>query len=116
MTKRSCKQARFADGEGHSLRRSARHEFDCVQKIAPMVGGSLPESEQFFAVRCVEISAGGIAFILDESPDFRYVVVSLDTGVSRGHFTALVVRTTPFEEGGVTRYRVGCKFIGRVRM
>jgi hypothetical protein len=97
-------------------RRSPRRAFRYRQLIAPMRDGCLPSRNHFVEVECRDISAGGIALVLSEPPDFEDLVVALGKPPDESHFTSKVVRVEELEERGGTRYLVGCRFTGRVYM
>lgn len=94
---------------------SLRRQYQYVQKIAPKIGDQLPRREDFFAVQCNDISAGGISFFLDQPPDFRELVVSLGKEPALSHFTARVVRVAGVDDDRKKVYLVGCRFTGRIR-
>ena len=81
-----------------------------------MVDGAMPSPRDFFEVDCRDISASGIAFVLDRSPSFESLVVALGRPPSVKHFTTRVVRVAQMEQDGRTRYLVGCRFLGRVQV
>ena len=111
----STDQAQPAAAEGAERRAGIRHEFPYVQKVAPMTDGEVPPAEKFFSVRCKDLSTGGISIVLDSSPEFDQLVVALGVEPELRHVTARVANVDRFEEDGLTRYQVGCQFIGRVR-
>ena len=94
---------------------SLRRQYQYVQKIAPKIGDELPRREDFFAVRCNDISAGGISFFFDRPPEFRDLVVSLGKEPALSHFTARVARVAGVDSEGENIFLVGCRFTGRVR-
>lgn len=101
---------------GADQRSSPRRVYRYQQSIAPIYHGQLPTRRQFVDVECRDISAGGIAFVLDEVPDFRDLVVALGRSPQLTHFTATVARTCEIEDLGRKRYLVGCRFTGRVNL
>ncbi len=96
------------------LRRSPRKSFEYRQRIAPVIGGILPTRKSFVEVDCRDISAGGISFYLDHSPNFQGLVVALGQASSERFLAARVVRVVREEVEGRLRYCVGCRFTGRV--
>lgn len=81
-----------------------------------MTGGQMPSADKFRPIRCKDISAGGIAVILDNPPDFEHLVFALGLPPAVKHLTARVVRTQTIERNGRTRYIVGCQFVHRVNV
>ena len=81
--------------------------------IAPMTDGVMPPPQEFFEVDCWDISLGGIAFFLDQSPEFQSLVVALGRPPALNYFTAQVVRVARMEQRGHMRYLVGCRFLER---
>jgi len=94
-------------------RSSTRHEFPYVQKIAPLVDDLRPAWEDFVAVRCGDVSAGGVSLLMDDPPGFEEFVIALGRPPSLTHFRARVVyvKRSPNRRG--PRYHVGCRFLGR---
>jgi len=74
----------------------------------------LPDSDAFREIMCRDISKGGIAFYLDERPDFELVVLDLGRGGAARLFTAKVMHVRHAEVDGEEKYLVGCQFTGRV--
>lgn len=101
---------------GAERRTSPRISFPYTQRIAPMAGGAIPKKSQFFEVRCRDISAGGIAFVMDDRPDFQSLVVALGQPPGESFFTARVVRVTEIREDDRDWVLVGCRFTGRVHL
>lgn len=103
------------DDPAAAMRSSARKAFHVRQPIAPMYGSVMPTPSQFFEVNCVDISAGGISFYLDRTPDFKTLLVALGREQDPTYFTATVRRCVrECDEHGRTRYLIGCQFMGRV--
>lgn len=71
-----------------------RMEFDTYQRIAPC-RGSPPREEDFVPVRCFDLNRGGLAFFLDQPPDFQRLVVELACTQKRIRLTAEVVHFMP---------------------
>jgi len=100
--------------KGSENRTSARRDFPYMQKVAPMAGEEMPPAGEFFAVRCKDLSGGGIGVVLESPPMFDRLVVALGVAPSVNHVIARVVHTEVFKERGRTRYLVGCQFVDRV--
>ncbi|GAB6167082.1 hypothetical protein JCM19992_30820 [Thermostilla marina] len=99
---------------GYERRSSPRLAFPYTQRIAPVFGGVIPSRRRFFEVRCRDISAGGISFLLESPPEFESLVVALGHPPAESFFTARVVRVQECREGDKTWILVGCRFTGRV--
>ena len=99
---------------GREMRRSPRRSFCYQQQIAPMYGGIIPSRKKFFSVVCCDISAGGVSFYLENTPEFEDLVVSLGQVPDLTYFTARVVRTAEKIVDGQPCCLVGCRFTGRV--
>lgn len=92
-----------------------RQPFNEKQYIAPYSGeGPLPETYQFRAVQCHDLSARGISFIFDEPPDFEKFVVRLVKGTETYFVVARVANIADVGSKDRPRYRVGCSFLERV--
>ena len=101
---------------GSELRSSPRRRYQYRQAIAPVYGGRLPSERDFFEVECEDISAGGIAFLLDTEPDFENVVVALGKAPALTCFAGRVVRVADRSTPEKRRFLVGCQFTGRVHL
>lgn len=99
---------------GKDRRTSPRETYQYYQSIAPIHGGVIPSPNRFFAVACEDISAGGVAFCLDEAPDFEDLVVALGQSPALSYFTARIVRVVERVRDRKKVYLVGCRFTGRV--
>jgi len=106
----------LGENRGAELRTSQRRAYQYGQMIAPVYGTTLPTEEDLLQVECRDISAGGIAFLLDQSPDFENLVVALGRAPSLIYFTAKVARVATVEEDERTAYLVGCRFTGRTKL
>jgi PAS domain S-box-containing protein len=102
--------------KGLELRRSPRAAYSYRQMIAPMFGDRVPRQEEFFEVECRDISAGGMAFVMNRPPDFQKLVVELGRPPASNQLTAKVVRLQPLERDGEEEYLIGCQFIERVHL
>lgn len=104
----------FQSAGGKERRSSPRRGFRYRQAIAPIYAGAMPSPGKFFEVVCEDLSAGGIAFYMEEPPDFEDLVVALGRAPAVNHFTARVVRVLDRQFEGRTMQLVGCRFTGRV--
>ncbi|HOM16143.1 MAG TPA: PAS domain S-box protein [Thermoguttaceae bacterium] len=95
-------------------RQFVRRFYRYRQKIAPYSEGQFPRPEDFVAVQCKDISAGGIGFFMEKEPSFRRLVVVLGEGETASYFLAEVVRSIPVEHQGQNLFLIGCKFCGRI--
>ncbi len=103
-----------APAPGAECRRSPRHPYRYRQLIAPLRGEQMPAAEDFFAVECADISAGGLSFYHPQRPDFHKIVVALGQVPFLTHFKAEVVRVVDQSNEAENRFLVGCRFTGRV--
>jgi PAS domain S-box-containing protein len=95
-------------------RTSQRKLFPYRQQIAPYDNGIIPPRSKFDQVRCWDISAGGISFLLEEPPKFKTLVVVLGSGAGEVLMAADVVRVNELDQDDVTGYLVGCRFKGKL--
>lgn len=92
-----------------------RQPYNEKQYIAPYSGQArLPDPEQFRAVQCHDLSAGGLSFICDEPPDFQKFVVRLGKGDDTYYVVARVANVVDIGSAQRPRYRVGCSFLERI--
>jgi hypothetical protein len=98
---------------GAERRSSPRRDYPVAQKIAFCTAGSAPAPGSFFPVLCKDISATGIAFLLDRAPESETVVVDLGREPRITKVVCRIVRVLPTDVGGRRKYLVGCRFIGR---
>ena len=89
-----------------------RHSYRCIQSVAPMRAGRLPEASQFRPVRCVDLSAAGLSYLDDESPVASNLIVALGTD-NPVWMIAAVVRDEFVAVDGEHLHRVACRFTGR---
>jgi hypothetical protein len=99
--------------ESPERRDSNRREFSCVQLVASMHGGRLPDQSQFRPVRCRNLSPTGFSFIAPRPVDSEEVIVALGQVPFR-FFRADVVYCTRPANDDAKGYVVGCRFTGRV--
>lgn len=103
-----------APKRGAERRTSQRKLFPYRQQIAPFDDGIVPPRHTFAQVRCWDISAGGISFLLDEPPPYKRVVVVLGGSATEVLMSADVVRVIELVEEDVNGYLVGCRFTGKL--
>jgi len=96
------------------LRAAPRRAFEYRQRIAPMFGRTMPSQKKFFEVQCKDISASGIGFYMDRSPDFHTLVVELGSPPKERYFLAQVARVAKVQRDGKKQYLVGCRFTGKM--
>lgn len=103
------------DGTMKPIRRSERHTVESVQMIAPLEGAGekVPDESSFYAVRCLDVSAGGFSFVWPERPELQKLVIRLGTAEAYRYMTAEVANISDLGNGSTMRFRVGCKFTGR---
>lgn len=104
-------------GETHPLphegRTSQRRDFPYRQKIASLSGGARPTWDDFFEVRCSDLSGGGISLLCEEPPPFNELVVALGRPPTLTHLAAKVVYVREVVRDAQVMYQVGCRFVGR---
>jgi len=105
-----------SDKPGTEQRTSPRRSYHYRQLIAPIRDGKLPSPEDFFHATCEDISAGGISFYQDQTPDFEDLVVALGAPPEVTYFSARISRVTQKEHDGRDMNFVGCRFTGRVHL
>jgi len=90
-----------------------RHAYRCVQLIAPILGGRLPNQSQFRLAQCEDLSCGGLAYLSDEFAEGEELIVALGT-VPFMFIKARVLRQDRVARGGQSIYRVACQFVSRI--
>ena len=53
-------------------------QFRCMQMIAPLRGGKLPNAEDFFEVHCNDLTPNGFSFFAPRNPNFVRLVIALE--------------------------------------
>lgn len=119
-------------------RREERPAYSVVQKIAPIRGSNPPCPEDFFPVRCYDLTRAGFSFLLPRRPDFRRLAVVLGRApalvvmeASVRHCTPVSVdagkepgpvlidgdkrSAMPASGGRASMVQVGCRFERRLR-
>lgn len=116
-----------------------RRPFFASQRIAKWDGSQFPDPEQFVPVQCLDLTRGGVSFLVADEPRFSTLVVEFGVPSQTLYVAAHVVRTAPvvrFPSGqvkqvngfddpaarigpngeqGVPMYLVGCRFTRRLR-
>lgn len=87
-----------------------RHEYRCIQWVAPF--GETSGAEKFQPVQCIDLSAAGLLYLSDDPPPAAELVVALG-GETPIRLHAEVVREQRVVHQGRFRHRVACRFIGR---
>ena len=54
-----------------------RDPFASTQRIAPVWDGSPPLDEDFFEVRCNDLTPRGFSFLMDSEPEFEELIIAL---------------------------------------
>lgn len=105
-----------AEAVGDSDRRTNdRRSFNGTQRMATYIGGRVPGPDEFRPIECYDLSPSGFSFLSDRLPEANSLVVSLgDAATFETLLTADVVTVAPAPAGAQTRYRIGCRFTGRV--
>ncbi|MHB1038635.1 MAG: hypothetical protein ACYC35_29590 [Pirellulales bacterium] len=126
------------EGKGVERRSRRRMSFRCAQRIAPYIGGRLPDRSLFGEVQCYDISSCGFSFLSPRAPDFELFVVAFGADPDATCLTARVTHMSNVQVyscGLVERvlqdrqtaskcgphgchrdpmFLVGCRFVGRV--
>ncbi len=96
------------------MRSSPRKKYQCNQRIAPMHGGILPTTDEYFNVECNDISKGGISFYLKRPPGCEQFAVVLGQKPNITILVAKVVYSREVQQNDQQMYLVGCQFIDRL--
>jgi len=97
-------------------RRHCRKQFAASQFIAPCVKGRLPTPGAFREVHCVDVSSAGFSYLTEAFPDTDSLVVEFGVPPSLIYLSARVVHCTRLSEVGDTKYKIGCRFTGRLQL
>jgi hypothetical protein len=100
--------------KGTEKRTAPRAGYEYVQKVAPVRKGAVPKPHDFFDVECCDLSRGGMAFYLPAAPDFNELLVVLGRKHELMFLRAEVCNVQEMASNGSFRYRVGCRFTGRL--
>jgi diguanylate cyclase len=103
-------------GRGAERRKHERRAFPATQSVAPFTHGRLPTPAMFREVQCADVSSSGFSFITDERPSCESVVVEFGVPPNLMYLSAKVVHTTASDSPEGTRYKVGCRFSGRLQL
>jgi len=97
----------------HERRTSNRWAYPVIQPLAPYGYWGFPKAEMFKAVRCHDLSTGGISFTMRGTPKFEIGVIGLGPAAQRQYFVVRVVyrRQVNVDANG---YLVGCEFVERI--
>ena len=80
--------------ERNERRVSLRYPFGSMQRIAPYVGPSIPDTSDFFEVQCHDLTQQGFSFLLPEPPAYRRLVAAFGPVEDAIHAAANVVDVT----------------------
>jgi hypothetical protein len=101
------------DSTKRERRTSERCAYPLIQMLAPCHSSRPPDESEFRAVRCHDISRGGLSFFWPAPPDFEYLVVSLRGGTDTISLKARVVRSRAIADLE-NEFLVCCRFVTRV--
>lgn len=90
-----------------------RRPYPYTQRVAPILDGKLPASDQFADVLCHDIAAGGFSFLADTPPPADSLVVALGADAKVIYLTAQVAHVTRLKRPSGPRYLIGCTYTGR---
>ena len=105
-----------SDASACERRKHDRRPYACVQLIAPCMEGKLPDRRAFREVRCHDISPRGFSFLVEVKPDFDELVVAFGSAQSQLFLRAKVKHISLFGQDGRNLLKVGCEYLGRVRL
>jgi hypothetical protein len=108
---------RFAGGRScfADKRRSERHAFEGVARIAPYDGETFPQESTFSEVECRDISSTGICFLLTRRPQIgSRFLIALIAGEGIPYLDTKVVRVSEGWWNRKRQYVVGGQFVNRV--
>jgi len=94
-------------------RDNQRHQFSCMQLVAPYRDGRMPSQAEFQHIRCHDLSPTGFSFYSPEP----YVEKDLIVALGKAPFifiSAEVVHQRPVDLDGEQMLLVGCRFIARI--
>lgn len=98
-------------------RRHQRQPFACLRRVAAYDGVSFPTEGDFCDVRCRDLSAGGVSFLIQDRPPSG--LLAIDLAGSAQAAPCLVAARVVHCEGmsGVSGAwcLVGCAFVKRLR-
>ena len=100
---------------GEDRRAVLRFGFPHKQYVAPYQGGCLPSRASFKEVNCRDVSEHGFSFLTTSPPDFDLLVVALGVAPDLTYMTARVENRICISEGVSPMYRIGCRFMGRLK-
>ncbi len=95
-------------------RQRPRRSYPYAQRIAPIIKGELPKEQDFEAVECNDIAAGGFSFFATHPPVSDAIVVALGTPPKVTYLTAQVAHITRQTRNGRRMYLIGCSYTGRI--
>ena len=94
-------------------RNRPRRSYPYHQRIAPIIDGKLPDSEDFTTIECNDIGAGGFSFIADSPPRSESLVVALGVPPMLTYLIGQIAHATRVDHDGKRKYLIGCNYIGR---
>jgi PAS domain S-box-containing protein len=93
-----------------------RRSYPYLQSIGVCRSGRLPEQDEFFEVRCRDISPRGFSYVTDVAPDFFEFIVALGSPPSQLFLQSRVVHVSPLVHEGRNCLLVGCQYIERIEL
>jgi len=94
-------------------RKRPRRSYPYLQRIAPVIGGMLPDKDDFCNVQCNDIAAGGFSYISESVPSSDTLVVALGIPPKVTYLTARVAHSTEIMRNGRNMFVIGCSYTGR---
>jgi len=109
-------KANRSESRGVEHRAYPRRAYPYKQSIGACRDGHLPSRDDFFEVRCRDISPRGFSYVTDVPPNFFELVVTFGSRPSQLFLQARVVHVSPIVHEGRDCLLVGCEYIQRVEL
>ena len=95
------------------VRGAERHQFMCLQFVAPYCDGQMPSEHEFEQVLCLDLSLSGMSYLVSRPPATEYLIAGI--GEKRPLFySAQVIRIRPYSLAEQDLILVGVQFMSRV--
>ena len=98
-------------------RRHQRNPYACVRRVAAYDGFSSPAEGDFCEVRCRDLSAAGISFLIQDRPPSGLLAIDLGDSAQAAPclVAARVVHCQGLTADGGAWCLVGCAFVKRLK-
>jgi diguanylate cyclase (GGDEF)-like protein len=101
-------------GLADERRRFPRSPLRATHFVAPYANGQVPTARMFREVMCEDVSEGGFSYFDEAAPVVPDLVVELGTSPNLIYLAARVVHCTSIGTPTAPRYKIGCRFSGRL--